>query len=182
MASISRDKRGNRTVQFIGPDKKRRSVRLGKIASDDARKIAKHIEHLAQCWKYGSPPCPHTFDWVAGLLADPAQTWLYDRLAAVRLVSERERPEEHTSDVQRLAPFLDAYIEGRPDVKPNTVMNLNQARGWLVEFFGADRSLGEITPGDADDFRRWLFGRLGDNTARRHCGRAKQRLSRNHSR
>jgi hypothetical protein len=109
MASISKDKSGNRTIQFVGPDKKRRSVRLGEIASDDAKKLAKHIEHLAQCWKYGSPPCPQTFDWIMGLLADPATHWLYDRLAAVKLVAERERPEDQTDRVlwRRQAPGRD---------------------------------------------------------------------------
>ncbi len=32
----------------------------------------------------------------------------------------------------------------------------------------------DISPGDADDFRRSLAERLGDNTVRRMCGRAKQ--------
>ena len=32
----------------------------------------------------------------------------------------------------------------------------------------------EVTPGDADEFRRFLLGHLGENTVRRHCGRAKQ--------
>ena len=31
-----------------------------------------------------------------------------------------------------------------------------------------------ITPGDAEDFRRYLRGKLGENTTRRFCGRAKQ--------
>ena len=34
--------------------------------------------------------------------------------------------------------------------------------------------LENITPGDADDFRRHLLADLGDNTVRRMCGRAKQ--------
>jgi integrase len=44
----------------------------------------------------------------------------------------------------------------------------------LVEFFGESRPLVEITPGDADDWRRWLSTKIGDNTVRRYCGRAKQ--------
>jgi integrase len=30
------------------------------------------------------------------------------------------------------------------------------------------------TPSDADDWRRWLLAKLGENTTRRYCGRAKQ--------
>ena len=31
MASLSTDANGNRTIQFIGRDKKRRSIRLGSV-------------------------------------------------------------------------------------------------------------------------------------------------------
>lgn len=117
MASISKDKSGNRTVQFIGPDKKRRSVRLGKTGLADARAIAEHVEHLASCWKHRKPPCKQTDAWVAGLLADSAQWWLYDRLAAVNLVLERERPEEQAGELSQLETFVDAYISGRCDTK-----------------------------------------------------------------
>jgi integrase len=174
MASISKDKSGNRTVQFIGPDKKRRSVRLGKTGLADAKAIAEHVEHLASCWKHRKPPCKQTDTWVAGLLADSASHWLYDRLAAVNLVPERERPEDQAGELSRLGAFLAAYIDGRTDLKPPTVLSLNQAKGWLIEFFGEDKPLAEVTPADADDFRRWLDTKLGDNTVRRYCGRAKQ--------
>ena len=53
-------------------------------------------------------------------------------------------------------------------------MNLKQSRGFLVKFFGADRPLTSITPAETDDYRRDLMGKLSPNTARRHCGRAKQ--------
>jgi integrase len=174
MASISKDKRGNRTVQFVGPDKRRRSVRLGKTGLAEAKAIAAHVDHLASCWKHRKPPCKQTDDWVAGLLADSASHWLYDRLAAVKLVPERERPEDQVGELSRLGAFLAAYIEGRTDLKPGTVQCLRQVEGRLVEFFGQDKPLAEITPADADDFRRWLETKLGDNTVRRYCGRAKQ--------
>ncbi len=59
-------------------------------------------------------------------------------------------------------------------MKPLTIRHLNDARRHLVAFFGADKALADISPGDADDFRRSLGERLGDNTVRRMCGRAKQ--------
>ncbi len=86
MASISKEPNGHRTIQFIGPDKKRRSVRLGKIGMADAKIIAEHVDHLARCWKHNKPPSKQTDNWVGQLLADPAQHWLHDRLAAAGLV------------------------------------------------------------------------------------------------
>ena len=42
-------------------------------------------------------------------------------------------------------------------------------------FFGADRLMTTITPGDADAFRQALLKQgLAENTARRICGRARQ--------
>ncbi len=73
-----------------------------------------------------------------------------------------------------LGAFLAAYIDGRTDLKPRTILSLTQVKGRLVEFFGEDKLLTEITPADADDWRRWLQSKVGDNTTRRACGRAKQ--------
>ena len=44
----------------------------------------------------------------------------------------------------------------------------------LLDYFGAERLLASITPGDADEFRVNLLDKLGENTVRRNCGRAKQ--------
>jgi hypothetical protein len=53
-------------------------------------------------------------------------------------------------------------------------MHLNLTRRYLVEFFLEGMPLVEVTPGDADDWRLWLSTKIGDNTLRRYCGRAKQ--------
>ncbi len=66
-------------------------------------------------------------------------------------------------------------------IKPNTKRQLDLTQKYLLLHFGEDADLRAITPGDAEDFRRWL-GRdcgktkkaLAENTIRRQCGRAKQ--------
>src|SRR5690606_14637842 len=68
----------------------------------------------------------------------------------------------------------EAYIAGRTDIKRLTVLHLSDVRRKLVDYFGEEKPLAEISPGDADDFRLDLMQRLGDNTVRRQCGRAKQ--------
>ena len=48
----------------------------------------------------------------------------------------------------------------------------------LVDFFGHDKSLHKVTPGDADQWRLYLIKQgLADNTVRRRCGIAKQFFS-----
>jgi hypothetical protein len=68
-----------------------------------------------------------------------------------------------------LGEFLDAYIASRTDVKDGTQDKFSTGEDNLVAFFGTDRPLEDVCPGDADDFRRWLKGelKLGVNTIRK---------------
>ena len=78
MASISSDSRGNRTVQFMGKDGRRRSVRLGKVSRKQAVAVKLKVEDLAAASITGHTASDETSRWVAGLDAT-----LRDRLAAV---------------------------------------------------------------------------------------------------
>jgi integrase len=72
------------------------------------------------------------------------------------------------------------------DVKQSTATVYRHTKRCLLEYFGRDKPLDQITPGNADDWRIWLTepvneknpkegGQgLADNTARRRCGFAKQ--------
>ena len=100
---------------------------------------------------------------------------LAKRLVAVGLIAPREKHQENAT---KLGEFIDAYLVGRADIKPRTRINFMQVRYDLVARFGEDKPLRDVAPGDADEWRRWLLTReknkLGENTVRRHCGRAKQ--------
>jgi integrase len=167
MASISTDKKGLRRILFVGADGKRQAIRLGRVPIKAARTIKGHVENLAAAALAGNAPDPDTSAWVGS-----RDSVLYDKLAAVGLVSPRESKPE--TKAVALGDFLKQYIDNRVDVKSGTRINLNQARDQLLRFFGEDKPLSVINPGDADDFRLDLMGRLAENTARRFCGRAKQ--------
>jgi integrase len=177
MASVSKDKCGNFTVQFIGVGRRRRTIWLGQERKRTVDTVKSHVEELVAAQRAGRAPYDETSDWLRRIGDSP----LYDKLARVGLVPKRAGAMETT-----LAAFLDSYIAGRSDVKGSTVHVYGHTRRCLVEFFGADKALDQITPGDADDWRRWL-GRaknaddpklggqgLSDNTARRRCGIARQ--------
>ena len=67
------------------------------------------------------------------------------------------------------------YIHSRVDVKTSTLLVLGHTRRNLIEYFGPDRLLRDISAGDADEWRLYLIGQnLADNTVRRRCGIAKQ--------
>ena len=168
MASLHKVKQHGRMVyrvSFYDKDGERRFIRLGEIGKKAAESITLHVQQLADLSYAGMSLDAEQTAWLAKIGQD-----LTDRLAAVGLVPNRASTAK---DVQ-LGEFLDGYIADRTDIKPWTKTNLKQARNNLVAYFGKTRRLAEITAGDADEFRRQLLTRLGENTVRRHCGRAKQ--------
>jgi integrase len=167
MASITREKNGRRTIQFVGADGKRRSIRLGKVSQRTAEAIKTRVELLNTARIAGHAVDGDTAGWVASLDAV-----LADKLAAVGLIPRRARAT--------LGDFLASYIDKRQgtDVKPATVTVWGHVRRNLVDYFGPDKPLRDITPGDADDWRRWLGAEqgLGENTIRKRCQFAKMFL------
>ena len=164
MASISRDKSGNRTIQVVCADGKRRSIRLGKMAKKAAESVKAKVETLNAANIAGISWDKETAEWVGGL-----ESVLYDKLAAIGLLRKRTVAEQAT-----LAAFVDEYLAKRSDIKPGTRVGLTQVRNDLVAYFGADKPLSDVTEGDADQFRLYLRKRLAENTVRRRCGRARQ--------
>ncbi|MGE3243324.1 MAG: tyrosine-type recombinase/integrase [Pirellulales bacterium] len=74
-----------------------------------------------------------------------------------------------------LADFIKNYVDGRTDIKPRTRLKFRATSDYLIEFFGATRLLGNISPGDADDWRVFLVGKkMAENTIRKHTQIAKQ--------
>src|SRR3954463_9347497 len=160
MASLTKTvgKRGTTwRVEFsLGDDPKRRLIRLGKMEKRRAESIKSQVEFLITAKITGTAPSSETRQWVASREAE-----LYRKLAKHGLVAPRAEAASSA-----LAAFLDRYIEGRTDVKPNTRAHLKRARNNLVDYFGAEKPLTKITPGDADDFRVRLGQTLADNTVR----------------
>lgn len=164
MASIARDKRGNRRILFVAPDGKRPTIRLGKVSQRAAEAVKFRVEQLLAAKLTGHALEADTAQWVNEL--EPA---LSDKLARVGLIP---KPQSKTATLEA---FLNDYVDGRSDIKARTVVRLKQAGRKLIECFGADRRLRDFTTGDADKFRLWLVGQeLAENTVRRLCGRAKQ--------
>lgn len=169
MASLCKDANGNKRIIFVDSDGKRRPIRLGKMPMEAARQIKTKVEHLVGAKTSRCAWNAETAIWVSEL-----DTVLADKLAAVGLIPKRSAPERDRVSTY-LGDFVSAYIKSREgDAKPNTVANLRQAERFLVEYFGANKLLRDITPGDGDDYARWIRGKVGEQSARRHLGRAKQ--------
>lgn len=165
MASVFKRPNGRFWIQFLDRDQKHKTIRLGGVKSKAiATTIKVRIEYLIQAKFLNVPIDPETAKWLSEV-----DYVLYDRIAKTGLATPRSQVVATT-----LKPFLDGYIDGRTDVKPRTRTNLRQCAGFLVEHFGAEKPIDKITAGDAEDFIRWLATQVGDNTKRRHAGRAMQ--------
>ena len=163
MASISTDSKGNRTIQFVGPDRKRRSIRLGKMPLKLVREIKLKVEVLNYVAITGHSVDAETARWVS----DRDQV-LTDKLAAVGLIESREF---HNCE---LVEFVRGYVESRTDAKPNTQKVWRQTIALLKEFFGERRSIQSITKADAKEWRLFLVQRgMAEASVRKHCGFAK---------
>ncbi|MHC4563392.1 MAG: tyrosine-type recombinase/integrase [Planctomycetota bacterium] len=163
MASISHDKKtGLRTIQVVCPDGKRRPIRLGKVSKRQAEAIKIRVEDLVAATFTGHVPSDDTTRWVAGL-----NDGLRQKLAKIGLIDARERVT--------LQAFIDDYMARRADIKASTRIVFSHSQRNLIEYFGPDRPLRDISPGDADEWHAYLIEQgLATNTIRRRCGIAKQ--------
>jgi integrase len=163
MASITRDPGGRKRIQFVAPGGSRKAVRLGKISEKAALAVKVKIEAIVSALNQSVPVDDETARWLRQI-----DNRMASKLIRVGLMAKlRPAPT-------KLDDFLAGYLATRTDIKPSTRRHLEQAREKLITFFGAEKPLAAVTPGDADEFRLSLLQRLGDNTVRRMCGRAKQ--------
>jgi len=161
MASISTDARGSRTIQFTGHDRRRRTVRLGRVPLKDAEQVRYRIELLNAARTSGQALDQDTAGWLTRI-----GDRLHAKLAKVGLVQHRQPG--------LLGLFLDSYIETRVGKAPRTIINLKTAVRRLTEYFGREAELREITASSADGFCAALHERYAEATAARTITRAKE--------
>ncbi len=162
----SADRKGLRSIQFVDANGRVQTINLGRLPKHDAKTILDKVESLAAASIAKTSWDRATAEWVGGLAGV-----LYNRLAKVGLVPRRETARQIT-----LGEWLESYISSRKDVKTGTKTHWGHTRRCLLYYFGADRALASITPGDADNWRIWLakHEELAPNTVRRRCSLARQ--------
>ena len=157
MASLVHDENGRYRVQFVGPDGRRKTVRLGKARSGAAEAWKSRIERLQSAQRLGEGLDADQARWVDGL-----DDRMHARLARVGLLPSRQD--------STVGAWWDRCIDKRPDLKPASVEKLRQSKAKFLAFFNAGRSLRSITRGDAQDLRRALVAEgLSEATVRQHC-------------
>ena len=165
MATILNRGDGRRAIQFENLDGERKTLGLGKFPAKAADAIKVKLESLIACRLAQESLDSETARWIATLAES-----LHERLAEFGLVEPR-----HKATVPTLGPFVEDFISGRADKALGTLAHYQRAKLLLVEFFGADQPLANVTPHDADQFGSWLKSKKNhaENTARGHLKNAK---------
>jgi len=177
MASLCNNPKGRKRIVFTDKDGNRRTIHLGKCRRKYALAVKVRVESLVAAALQNTAIDDDVSRWV-GSLGDR----LHRKLARADLVQPRVTlaPErETTADAEAeediyLAAFLDSYLKDRDDLKRNSLLVYGHTRRTLVEFFGPDKPLAEITEYDAEQWQRSL-GRQGLSkaTVRKRSANAK---------
>jgi integrase len=169
MASIARDPGKRKRVLFVGSDGRRRTIRLGEMSVKKAESFKANLESLIASRLSGSLDVA-TARWIADL---PDK--VHSKLVKASLLQPRTAKANETNQNIALSEFLSDYIGGRIDVGKSTRTVYRRCEKNLLAFFGPDKPIAEITPGDADAWRLYLIKRgLAQNTINRTCGIARQ--------
>jgi integrase len=147
MASVSSDSRGNRLVQFIDADGKRRSIRIGKIPMTAAREMTRHVHALNVAVISAQPIGRETAEWL-GKVGDK----LHAKLANAGLVVAREK----VAVLPLLGDFLADFTSRFAGAKASTLSTIRVAAARLTVYFGREAPLDSITPGQADNWLTWM--------------------------
>lgn len=170
MASISREPNGRWVAQFVDRTGRRRSIRLGRLTEREAANFRDGVDNLLAARRNGSLLDRATARWAADL-----PDGLANKLAKYDLVEPRQQQGQGAVEKTTVERFIDGYISGRANLKPNTRRNYDQTRRYLVQHFGGDRELASITPGDADQWREeMLKAGLSQATVNREAKRVRQ--------
>jgi integrase len=144
MASIGREgQAGDRKrIVFRLAGGKQTCLRLGKCSDRDAIRALTAMEHLLQAHQLGTVPHPDAVAWLSGL-----NDTLYGRVVRLGLAQPRISTEKLT--LAELSEQFFAVV----DVKPTSLIRMQQAHATLLETFGEDRDATTICEAEAESWR-----------------------------
>jgi integrase len=151
-------------IQFEAADGQRKTIRLPGLNANQVKAVNRHIRALNAARIANLSVEEETARWLSGVSG-----WLRDKLIEVGLIESRE-----VKPTEILSVFLRDYMANREalvksgKLESSTTSIDYLTRDCLIEFFGPDKPLQEISEGDALDFYDWLLAEGGRPTKR--CG------------
>jgi integrase len=169
MVSVIRRKQGGRNgwrIRFVFRGR-RLEVYLAGVRKSVAETAGRHIADLAKAKEKNLAADLTDVAWAEGTIGS-----LRERLADFGLVSRLKSASNECKST--LDTFVQAYIDGRTDVKATTRTNYGQTKRLLVEYFGVTKSIESITAADGDRWRCWMLEKkLAASSVSKHVKRAR---------
>ncbi len=167
MASITNNKSkrggGLKTIQFkYSTGGERYSIRLGKLDTKQAKKIAIKVEELLACKETALPWSMELTSWINAIGED-----LTESLVKVKLLPTLKNNA-------KLEVFTREYIEGQKSSKATTRRALLTVALRIIDYFGSDCKMKDVTSADADNFKIHLQGKYSQATVGRTIRAASQ--------
>ena len=161
------------TYRIVIKRKKKRpeSIRLGNVSKQQAEVTRNRINAIVAAQAIGCAIDADTTAWLARV-----EDWLYDKLVKAGLVPPRTPLAAEAPSAVTLGEHLERLFAARPRKKQTTARNEQRARRLLENFFGKEKTLESITPGDGDDYRAWLQSNYAPSSASVDLRRAKEFL------
>ncbi len=141
MATAFPSPEGEYQVQYTGLDGKRKSIWLGKVDADFADEFRLRIDRLLKSAKASRPPDATSQAWL-----DSLEPKFRKKLHAKGLLVD--------SPVATISQLCD-YAILHADAGVNGIKKYHDCKANLLAYFG-DRGIYQVTPGDADEFAKWL--------------------------
>jgi len=174
MASLFRLADGRKRIQFYDGNGKRRSVGLGSISDRNAERIRDKVEQLVEHRITQTPLDQSVSRWLVDLDEKLHTKLVKAGLTAAKAETLQAGPADVSSIEVTLTGFYDRYLSECSDLKQSSLSVYANVRRNLVEFFGVDKRIKEVTEFDADNFRRFLKSKnYADATTNRRCGAMK---------
>ena len=166
VVKLGNEKNPQRRIDFIGPDRNRKHIRLGRLGHDDAREVCRNVERLVEARTFGQTPAQALLAWLAEL-----PDWLHERIARTGIIE----PREPVPDAPTLGAFLEKHTAQRKtQLKPSSIERLGHTVAKLKTYFGEQTLVDQITPDGAKDWRAAIASDgLAEATVRLHCRNAK---------
>jgi len=170
VTKLSTDGRNGWRVRFY-LRKKRRELYLAGVSKKVADTVAHHCCEIAGALSANTKPTPESMAWANGTEGN-----LRENLVAWEM-ADPASPRLSTDAGRLLGPFLDSYIAGRTDAKPNTIRNFKQTRRELCDYFGERCVLRSISKADATRWRNSMLEKLSVASVSMHVKKAKTMLA-----
>ncbi len=159
MASLSYEDRGGKRKARVWFEvyAKRKSIRLGEVSKRAAENVLSHVRELETCSKLADSPATRTRDWLNKIDDD-----VHQKLADSGLIKVRER--------RTVSEFFNQWAKST-DVSDRSRRNRRNTVTKVIEIFGADTLLNDVTPEMADKF----FDTMKERYALAHANKLAKR-------